>query len=83
MVYLYIVDERISLMTLTADFDTPVYHAHHGAEDRTADYILWALPVLLLALVLALKTWGLVVLTLTALVMVPVMFVLIIWITLP
>ncbi|MCB6178701.1 hypothetical protein LHP98_11240 [Rhodobacter sp. Har01] len=71
-------------MTLAADIDPP--HAapsHHDTDTSGAEMVFWALPTVLLALVLGVKTWGLVALTLPALVMVAVMFVIIIWITLP
>ena len=60
----------------------------HGASkysetDAAAETVLWAVPIVLLALVLAVQTWGLVALTLTAVTLVPVIFVLLIWITVP
>jgi hypothetical protein len=48
---------------------------------RDPDSIWYALVILLTILILAVKTWGLVALTLTAVAMVPVMFVLLICIT--
>lgn len=48
---------------------------------RDPDSIWYALVILLTILVLAVKTWGLVALTLTAVAMVPVMFVILIAIT--
>ena len=48
---------------------------------RSPDGIWYALVILLTVLVLAVKTWGLVALALTALATVPVMFVLLIAIT--
>ena len=42
--------------------------------DQDVNTIFWLLPVILLGLVLAVQTWGLVALTMAALVMVPVMF---------
>jgi hypothetical protein len=48
---------------------------------RDPDSIWYALVILLTILILAVKTWGLVALTLTAVAMVPVMFVILIAIT--
>jgi hypothetical protein len=48
---------------------------------RDPDSIWYALVILLTILILAVKTWGLVALTLTAVALVPVMFVLLICIT--
>ena len=42
--------------------------------DQDVNTIFWLLPVIILGLVLAVHTWGLVALTMAALVMVPVMF---------
>ncbi|PTE16014.1 hypothetical protein [Pseudogemmobacter blasticus] len=81
-------------MTLAADLDlpraalsAPARPAHgaskHSETDAAAETVLWAVPIVLLALVLAVQTWGLVALTLTAVTLVPVIFVLLIWITLP
>lgn len=50
---------------------------------RDVNNLFYALPILVLCLVLAVKLWGLVALTMTALALVPVMFVIFIWITLP
>lgn len=50
---------------------------------RGVENVFYALAIAALALVLAVKTWGLVALTLTALCLVPVMFVLLIAISRP
>lgn len=50
---------------------------------RDINLVFYLLVIALTALVLAVKTWGLVALTLTALAMVPVMFALLIWICRP
>ena len=42
--------------------------------DQDVNTIFWLLPVIILGLVLAVHTWGLVALTMAALVMVPLMF---------
>jgi hypothetical protein len=78
-------------MTLAADPTAPLHapalHApltgKHSSTDRMAEMILWLVPVLLLGLVLAVKTWGLVALTLAALPVVPLMFVFFVAISLP
>ena len=50
---------------------------------RDVNVIFYLLVIALTLLVLAVKTWGLVVLTMVALCMVPVMFALFIWISWP
>lgn len=50
---------------------------------RDVDLIFYLLVIALTALVLAVQTWGIVALTLTALALVPVIFVLLIMVTLP
>ena len=50
---------------------------------RDVNIIFYLLAIALTVLVLAVKTWGLVALTMAALPMVPVMFVIFIWISLP
>jgi hypothetical protein len=57
----------------------------HIARDvsRDINVVFYLLTIALTVLVLAVKTWGLVALTLTAVTLVPVMFVLLIWVTLP
>jgi hypothetical protein len=51
--------------------------------EREVDTIYYVFVILLTALVLAIKTWGLAALVVTAVAFVPVMFVMLIWITLP
>jgi hypothetical protein len=71
-------------VTLAADIDLPRHAAHAPAkEDTTAEFLLWLMPTILLALVLAIKVWGIAALSMVALALVPVMFAIIIWITLP
>lgn len=53
------------------------------AVGRDIDLIFYLLVIALTVLVLAIKTWGIVVLTLTALALVPVMFIIFVWITWP
>ncbi len=74
----------LTLAAETAD------HAGHAAltgkaapTDRAAEMVLWLVPVLLLGLVLAIKTWGIFALTLAALPAVPLMFVFFIAISWP
>ena len=50
---------------------------------RDSNLIFYLLAIALTVLVLAMKTWGLVALVMTALVCVPVMFILLMWITIP
>ena len=51
--------------------------------EREIDTIYYLLVIALTALVLAIQTWGLPALVVTAVALVPVIFVLLIWITLP
>lgn len=51
--------------------------------ERDVDSVFYVIAILLTALVLAMKVWGLAALVLTAVALVPVMFVLLIWISLP
>ena len=51
--------------------------------EREVDTIYYVFVILLTALVLAVQTWGLAALVVTAVAFVPVMFVLLIWVTLP
>lgn len=50
---------------------------------RDVNIVFYMLAILLTVLVLAVKTWGMVALTMAALPMVPVMFAIFIWISLP
>lgn len=45
-----------------------------ASTDNVVEMILWMVPVVLLGLVLAVKTWGMVALTMFALPLVPLMF---------
>ena len=51
--------------------------------EREIDTIYYLLVIALTALVLAIQTWGLPALVVTAVALVPVIFVVLIWITLP
>jgi hypothetical protein len=51
--------------------------------EREIDTVYYLIVILLTALVLAVKTWGLAALVVTAVSLVPVIFILLIWITLP
>lgn len=51
--------------------------------ERDVDTIFYVIAILVTALVLAVQTWGLAALVVSAVAFVPVMFVLLIWITLP
>jgi hypothetical protein len=51
--------------------------------ERDIDTVYYLLVILLTALVLAVNVWGLAALVVTAVSLVPVIFVLLIWITLP
>lgn len=51
--------------------------------ERDVGSIFYLIVILITALVLAIQVWGLAALVLTAVAMVPVMFVLLIWISLP
>ena len=51
--------------------------------EREIDTIYYLLVIVLTALVLAVQAWGLAALVVTAVALVPVIFVLLIWITLP
>jgi hypothetical protein len=64
-------------------YSIPILGPLTRAIEKDIDLIWYVLVILLTALVLAIKTWGLVALTLTALAMVPVMFVLLIIIARP
>lgn len=65
----------------------PIFSALYAALardiGRDINVVFYLLVIALTALVLAVKTWGLVALTMAALPMVPVMFGLFIWISLP
>jgi len=50
---------------------------------RDVNILFYYIVILLTALVLAVKAWGIVALAMAALALVPVMFVLILWITIP
>jgi hypothetical protein len=61
----------------------PVYGAMLRAVERDIDTIYYILIIALTALILAVQTWGLAALVVTAVAFVPVMFVLLICVTLP
>ncbi len=62
---------------------TPVVGRVIRDVERESDTIYYLLVILLTALVLAVQTWGLAALVLAAVAFVPVMFSLLIWVTLP
>lgn len=51
--------------------------------ERDIDTVFYLLVIALTGLILAVQTWGLAALVVTAVAFVPVMFVLLIWVTLP
>jgi hypothetical protein len=51
--------------------------------EREIDTVYYLIVILITALVLAVKAWGLAALVVTAVALVPVIFLLLIWITLP
>jgi len=61
----------------------PIFSSLSDAIGRDVNLIFYILVILLTALVLAVKTWGLVALTMAALPMVPVMFAFFVYISLP
>lgn len=61
----------------------PLFSALARDIGRDVNIIFYLLAIALTVLVLAVKTWGLVALTMAALPMVPVMFAIFIWISLP
>ena len=61
----------------------PVLSTIAGDVARDVNVIFYLLVIALTLLVLAVKTWGLVVLTMVALCMVPVMFAVFVWISWP
>lgn len=81
--YLGFIKRKDPPMSLAADL--PLDHAprHDSAAGRGAEMVLWLVPVVLLLLTLAVQTWGPVALTMAALPLVPAMFVIFVWITLP
>lgn len=70
-------------MSLSASRPIPIFSALARDIGRDVNIVFYLLVIALTLLVLAVKTWGVVALTMTALPMVPVMFALFIWITLP
>jgi hypothetical protein len=61
----------------------PLFSALARDIGRDVNIVFYLLVIALTLLVLAVKTWGLVALTMAALPMVPVMFAIFIWISLP
>lgn len=62
---------------------TPILGSLARDISRDVSVIYYVLTILLTLLVLAIQTWGFAALVLTAVAFVPVMFCLLIWITLP
>jgi hypothetical protein len=61
----------------------PLFSSIANDVGRDSNMIFYLLTIALTVLVLAVKTWGLVALVVTALACVPVMFALLMWITIP
>jgi hypothetical protein len=61
----------------------PVFGRVMRDIERDIDTVFYFLVIAVTALVLAVQAWGLAALVLTAVALVPVMFVLLIWVTLP
>ena len=61
----------------------PLFSALARDIGRDVNIVFYLLAIALTVLVLAVKTWGMVALTMAALPMVPVMFAIFIWISLP
>jgi hypothetical protein len=61
----------------------PLYTPISRAIGKDINLVFYLLVIAVTALVLAVKTWGLVALTMAALATVPVIFVLLLWITKP
>lgn len=70
-------------MTLALARNIPIFSSLARDIGRDVNIVFYLLTIALTALVLAVKTWGIVALTMAALPMVPVMFALFIWISLP
>lgn len=73
----------MSVSSLPVRRGIPLFSPLARAIGQDINVVFYLLVIALTALVLAVKTWGLVALTMAALPMVPVMFVLFIWISLP
>lgn len=61
----------------------PLFRSIAADIGRDSNLIFYLLVIALTVLVLAMKTWGLVALVMAALVSVPVIFILLVWITIP
>lgn len=61
----------------------PLFSSIADDIGRDSNMIFYLLTIAVTLLVLAVKTWGLVALVLTALTFVPVMFAFLLWVTLP
>lgn len=61
----------------------PVFGALARAVDQDTNLVFYILPILITAMVFAIKLWGIAALVLTYIALVPFIFVLFIWITLP
>lgn len=73
----------MSISQARPGFQIPVISSIARDIARDVNVIFYLLVIAVTVLVLAVQTWGLVVLTLTALCMVPLMFALFIWISWP
>jgi hypothetical protein len=70
-------------MSISNTRPIPLFSALARDIGRDVNIVFYLLVIALTLLVLAVKTWGVVALTMAALPMVPVMFALFIWISLP
>jgi len=70
-------------MSISNARSIPLFSALARDIGRDVNIVFYLLVIALTLLVLAVKTWGLVALTMAALPMVPVMFAIFIWISLP
>jgi hypothetical protein len=74
---------QMSISLTRSKAQIPVLSAIARDVARDVNVIFYLLVIALTLLVLAVKTWGLVVLTMVALCMVPLMFALFVWISWP
>lgn len=70
-------------MSISVSHPIPIFSALARDIGRDVNIVFYLLVIALTVLALAVKTWGIVALTMAALPMVPVMFAMFIWITIP
>jgi ABC-type polysaccharide/polyol phosphate export permease len=70
-------------MSVSRARSIPIFTPLARAVKRDVNLVFYIIVILLTALVLAVKTWGLVALTMAALPLVPVMFAIFVWISFP